>query len=372
MSSNPKSQIQNPKSLHALIMAGGGGTRFWPRSRQRLPKQFLKLTGERSLLQMALERIEALVPPERTWVITSEAQRPLVIEQLPGLPAEQVIGEPCGRDTAACIGLGAALIAAREPDSVMVAMPSDHVIEPVQEFRRAIQAAAGLAEEHPRALITFGIMPTFPATGYGYIQRGSEASGRQGVTAHRIQAFREKPDADTAARYLHTGGYVWNSGIFVWKASTLLGELKRQQPELDAAVKRIAASWPTPERDAAFRREYAKLERLSIDFAVMEGCAEGLVLQAPFHWDDVGSWQALERMNPQDADGNTVLGLYSGLGTKNCLVFGEPGRLIATAGVENLLIVQDGDATLVADRRDEAAIKKLVEHLRDKGLERFL
>jgi mannose-1-phosphate guanylyltransferase len=372
VASNSESRIQNPPSLHALIMAGGGGTRFWPRSRQRRPKQFLNMVGERSLLQQALERIEALVPPERTWVITSAAQRPLVVEQLPAVPDDQIVGEPCGRDTAACIGLGAALIEGRDPEAVMVAMPADHVIEPVQEFRRGIQAAAGLATEHPQALITFGIVPTFPATGYGYIQRGNALPGRQGVSAHRIQAFREKPAAETAEQYVQSGQFAWNSGIFVWRAATLLAELARQQPGLCAAVRRIADAWSSGRRQDVFRQEYEPLKRLSIDYAVMEGCTEGLVLQAPFQWDDVGSWQALERMNPQDADGNTILANHCGLHTKHCLIAGDAERLIATTGIDNILIVQDGDATLVADKRDEAGIKKLVELLKAKQFERYL
>src|SRR5437588_4125578 len=176
--------------LHALIMAGGGGTRFWPRSRQKRPKQFLALTGEQTLLQLALERIEAPVPPERTWIITAEAHRAETARQLPRLPADRVIGEPCGRDTAACIGLGAALIARHDPSAVMLVMPADHVIEPVQEFRRAAHVAEKMAEEHPSALITFGIPPTHPATGYGYIHRGPELAHRQAVPVYRVQEFR--------------------------------------------------------------------------------------------------------------------------------------------------------------------------------------
>src|SRR5919201_1109488 len=178
--------------LHAMIMAGGGGTRFWPRSRKRRPKQFLTLTGERSLLQQALDRIEAQVPPERSWVITAGIHQEEAARQLPSLPGDRVIGEPCGRDTAACIGLGAALIARQDPSAVMLVMPADHVIEPVQEFRRAAHAAEQMAEEHPTALITFGISPTYPATGYGYIHRGPEVVQRQGVSVFRVQDFREK------------------------------------------------------------------------------------------------------------------------------------------------------------------------------------
>jgi mannose-1-phosphate guanylyltransferase len=358
--------------LHALIMAGGGGTRFWPRSRQKRPKQFLTLTGDRSLLQMALDRVEAQVPAERSWVITGDNYKEEVARQLPTVSDDRIVGEPCGRDTAACIGLGAALIARQEPDATIVVMPADHVIEPVQEFRRAAHAAEQLAAEHPEALLTIGISPTYPATGYGYIQRGPEIAGRQGVAAFRVKAFREKPKHDAAEQFLASGDYFWNSGIFIWKATAILRELREQQPNLFAAVQRIAEAWPTAKRAEAFKREYEALSRISIDFAIMEHAKQVLMLQAPFRWDDVGSWLALERMHPQDADGNTVLATHCGLNSKQCIVVADEGHLIATAGVENLLIIQDGNATLIADRRDEAAVKQIVELLKKKGLEKYL
>jgi mannose-1-phosphate guanylyltransferase len=358
--------------LHALIMAGGGGTRFWPRSRQKLPKQFLSLVGEGTLIQQAQGRVEAQVPPERTWVITAGPHRDEVIRQLAGIPASRVIGEPLGRDTAACIGLGAALIQREEPDAVMLVMPADHVIEPAQEFRRAIHVAEQLASERGEALITFGIRPTFPATGYGYIHRGAELPGRQGVGAFQVAAFREKPAADLAEQYLASGEYFWNSGIFVWRVQTILAELAQRQPGLHAAVQAIANAWGTSGQDEVFRREYERLDRISIDYAVMEHAPEVVVLHAPFKWDDVGSWLALERHQPQDADGNTVLGHHVGLRTKDCIIAGAPNHLIATVGVDNLLIIQDGDITLVADRRDEAAVKQLVELIKQRGLEAYL
>jgi mannose-1-phosphate guanylyltransferase len=358
--------------LHALIMAGGGGTRFWPRSRQRRPKQFLTLNGDRSLLQLAFDRVEALVPAERIWVITGAGYTEETLRQLPLLPAERVVGEPCGRDTAACIGLGAALVAAEIPEAFMLVTPADHVIEPAREFGRAAQIAEKLAEENPAALVTFGAVPTYPATGYGYIHRGREFANRQGIAVYRVQAFREKPTADVAERFVASGEYLWNSGIFVWKAATVLDELRDQQPKLYAGVRRIAASWPTPQRHDVFRREYDGLDRISIDFAVMERAKEVLVVQAPFHWDDVGSWLAVERMNPQDADGNTVLAGHAGINTRNCVIVGDANRLIATIGVQDLLIIQDGDATLIATRRDEGAMKQLVDLLGKKGLENYL
>src|SRR5579885_1307811 len=342
--------------LHALIMAGGGGTRFWPRSRQERPKQFLTLAGDRTLLQQALDRLEAQVTPDRTWVITAAMHREEASRQLPALPPDRVIGEPCGRDTAACIGLGAALIARQDPAAVMIVTPADHVIEPAQEFRRAAHVAAQVAEEHPTALITFGIPPGWPATGYGYVHRGPEIAVRQGVPVYRAEpapgedkAFREKPHAELAERYVASGEYFWNSGIFVWKAATILAALRHNQPRLFEAVQRIAEAWDTPNREEVLRREYEGLDRISIDYAVMEHARDVLVVQAPYRWDDVGSWLALERMNPQDADDNTVRGTHAGLNTHHCIIVAVAGHLVATAGVDNLLIVQDGNATLVAD-----------------------
>jgi mannose-1-phosphate guanylyltransferase len=358
--------------LHALIMAGGGGTRFWPRSRKARPKQFLTLTGDRSLLQSTFDRIEAQAAPDRTWLITSAAHRGEAARQLPQMPHDQLVGEPCGRDTAACVGLGAALIARRDPDAVMVVMPADHVIEPVQEFRRAVHAAEQLARENPEALITFGIPPAFPSTGYGYIQRGEQVAARQGVPVFRVKAFREKPEAATAEKFLASGDFFWNSGIFAWTARAIRAELQRQKPELFAALERIADAWGTPQGEAVLRREYEKLGKVSIDYAVMEGARQVLVVQAPYRWDDVGSWLALERMHPQDSGGNTVLAKHAGIRTSNCVVVGDPGTLITTIGVKDLVIVQDGDAILIADRRDEGAVKQLVEKLQAEGGETYL
>jgi mannose-1-phosphate guanylyltransferase len=359
--------------LHALIMAGGGGTRFWPRSRSARPKQFLTLTGDRSLLQLACDRLEAQAPPENTWVITAKQHRSEAQNQLPYLPPAQIVGEPVGRDTAPCIGLGAALIERRDPEAVMLVTPADHVIEPTAEFQRAVRAAVAVAEENPKALITFGIPPAYPATGYGYIHRGPEVARRQNVSVFRVSAFREKPAADLAEQFVASGAYFWNSGIFVWKASAVLAELRRSKPDMAAAVGRAADAWDTPRRDEVLRDEYPKMEKVSIDYAVMEHAREVLVLQAPYKWDDVGSWLALERLHPQDAENNTVLATHVGLDTSHCVIVGDDARrLIATIGVHDLLIIQDGDATLIADRRDEGTVKQLVDRLKEKGLDRYL
>jgi mannose-1-phosphate guanylyltransferase len=358
--------------LHALIMAGGGGTRFWPRSRQEKPKQFLTLVGSSSLLQQALERIEALVPPARTWIITGASYCAETARQLPSLPAERIVGEPCGRDTAACIGLGAALVARDDPDGVMLVMPADHVIEPAQEFRRAAHVAEQMVIEHPSALVTFGIRPTFAAVGYGYIERGPALTLRQGIPIDRVGSFREKPHIELAEEFFQSGKHYWNSGIFVWRAATILSELRNNQPKLADAIARIAAAWGTPEQDDVLAKEYAALDRISIDYAVMEKAADVLMIQAPFLWDDVGSWLALERRHPQDPDDNTVLANHLGIDTHNCVIAGDVDKLITTLGVSDLIIIQDGDAILVANRHDEGSIKKLVEQLKARGLEKYL
>jgi mannose-1-phosphate guanylyltransferase len=360
------------ETIHALIMAGGGGTRFWPRSRQDCPKQFLRLGSDRSLLQLAADRVESLVDPDHLWVITGRSMAQLVQEHLPQLLPAHLLGEPTGRDTAPCIALGAYLIAQQDPQAIMVVLPADHLIEPVQSFRKCLQAAAQLAREAPEALITLGVMPTRPATGYGYIRRGSQRTLRLDLPVYEIDGFREKPALETAQEYLATGQYYWNSGIFVWHVQAVLAALKRQQPILAAAVERIANSWSAPDRDQVFRLEYEALKRISIDHAVMEGCRQGFVLPAAFNWDDLGSWQALERLSPQDAHGNTIMAQHCGLNTRECIIVGDGENLIATVGIEQLLIVHDKNAVLVADRRDEAAVKQLVEHLKQSGWTNFL
>lgn len=359
--------------LHAVIMAGGGGTRFWPRSRAKRPKQFLALAGDRVLLQQAYDRIEAAVTADRCWVITAAMHTDEVSRLLPDICERHIIGEPLGRDTAACIGLGAGLLVREDADADMLVMPADHLIAPDQEFRRAVQVGSQMLADHPDSLVTIGIPPTHPATGYGYIHFGEQVAERQGIRVLRVQGFREKPALELAEQMVSSGEYFWNAGIFLWKASTILEELRKNQPQLVDAIDRIVEAWGSSSQAEVFRSEYEKLEKISIDYAVMEKAEQVLTVQAPFQWDDVGSWLALERMNPQDAEGNTILANHCGMHTQSCLVVcDDPSTLIATVGVDNLLIVQDGDAILVADRREEGAIRQLVDMLKKKGLTRYL
>jgi mannose-1-phosphate guanylyltransferase len=359
--------------LHAMIMAGGGGTRFWPRSRQERPKQFLAIGSERTLLQQAFDRVEACaLPIERVWIMTGASYVAQTLEQLPTLRPDRVIGEPTGRDTAACIGLGAALIHHADPEAIMVVTPADHVIEPTRLFANAVHVAESMIREHPGAIVTFGISPTFPATGYGYIHRGEKVATRQGINVHRVARFAEKPKLPQAEQFVASGEYDWNSGIFVWRAETVLKALATHKPGIHAAVMRIAATAGTNAFAQTLAREYPQIEKTSIDFAVMEHHKETLVVQAPYRWDDVGSWLAIERMQPQDASGNTVTGEHLGIATSNCVIVGEPGKMIATIGVEDLLIVQDGNCLLVAHRSREGEVKQVVEELRNRKQTRYL
>lgn len=358
--------------IHAMIMAGGGGTRFWPRSRKALPKQFLSVTNGATLLQAAHERLEGLAGTGNVWIITGDAYRQSTLEQLPGSSLDRIVGEPVGRDTAPCVALGAALIAEVDPEGVMVVTPADHVIEPVREFVRAVRAAAQLATEHKDSVVTFGIRPTYPSTGYGYIQRGQPTEGPLGVKAFEVGGFREKPAPDVAERFFNSGEYYWNSGIFVWRAATILNALKANKPGIYEGVTKIAKAWNTPDRQKVLAEIFPTLEKISIDYAVLEKHPRVLVVEAPFAWDDVGSWLALERLNPQDPNGNTVLGNHSGIETTNCVIVGDKDRLITTIGVSDLLIIQDRDATLIAHRKDEGTVKQMVDLLKAQGKEAYL
>jgi len=360
--------MTNPTSApRALIMAGGGGTRFWPRSPQNLPKQFLAMRGDRSLLQETADRLEGLVAARDLMVITGKAHVARTREQLPLVPEGMVIGEPTGRDTAPCVALAAALLARTDPDGAFFTCPADHVIEPPGMFRRALQAAAQVLEDHPKAFVTIGVPPTFPSTGYGYIHRGEGIGSRLGVEAFKVRSFKEKPPVETARQYVASGEFLWNAGIFAWKPRAVLEALGRHKPALREGVLKIAEAWDGPGRDSVMAEIFPTLEKVSVDYALLENHDEVVVLGAPFQWDDVGSWLALERLNPQDAHGNTVQADHVGVRTKGCVVVAPKGRTVATLGVENLLIIEDGDCLLIARKEDESAVKEVVEQLKRAG-----
>ncbi len=362
--------------LHAVIMAGGSGTRFWPESRGQRPKQLLRLVGQRTMLQSTVDRLGDLVPPERVLIVTGASLLDEIRNQLPQLPPQSLIGEPCRRDTAPCIGLAALEILRNDPSAIMAVMPADHVISPDAAFREAISLAAALVEQAPQRIVTFGVRPTYPAESFGYIERGAALAGGPGGTGaaavYHVKQFREKPKADVARQYLTSGGFYWNSGIFVWNAATILRTLEARQPEMVAHLKTIAAALDSRQYADVFAREFAAIQGLSIDYAVMEHASDVLVVEAPFAWDDVGSWQAIARLQGTDGQGNTICGKHLGLHTRGTIVRGPDDHLIVTLGISDCIVVHTPDATLVANKHDEESIRELVKLIAERGWQQYL
>ncbi|MEZ6093689.1 MAG: mannose-1-phosphate guanylyltransferase [Pirellulaceae bacterium] len=359
-------------NLYAIIMAGGSGTRFWPASRKQLPKQLLNLVGQRTMLQSTVDRLTSLCGPEQTMVVSNEILTEQIRKQLPELPTDSIVGEPAKRDTAPCVGLAAAMVMAKDPEATMVVMPADHVIQPVDQFQGAIQKAVQLVDDDPKRIVTFGIRPNYPAEVFGYIERDAASQVLSDPATYRVKQFREKPDAKTAQQFLDDGNFYWNAGIFVWKARTIAEALWEYEPDIASHIDVIARSIGTSDFANVFRKEFSAIQGKSIDFAVMERYPNVLVMEAPFEWNDVGNWTSLERLNPQNDQGNTVLGKHLAIETSNSIVVAEPGHLVATIGVEDLVIVQTRDATLVARKSDEAAVKMIVEQIEAQNLDSFL
>jgi mannose-1-phosphate guanylyltransferase len=355
--------------LQGVIMSGGSGTRFWPLSRTARPKQFLRFGEDRTLLQSTAERCDPLIPGERMWVVTNAVQAQETQRQLAQVPPPHILVEPVGRNTAPCVGLAALQLLKEDPDAVMAVMPADHSISPPDAFRQALAQAAALVAEDEQRLVLFGVRPNYPATGFGYIEQGEPLTA--GGSARRVRSFREKPDLETAESYLSAGRYLWNCGIFVWKARTILDRLAQFEPELHAGLEQIAAA-PPDEYDARLSAKFPGLKSISIDYAVLERAENVCVLEAPYQWDDVGSWEALARLEGQDGEGNTVVGTHCGLDTHGCLIQSHEGHLVATVNVSDLLIVHTPDATLVTRRGDEQAMRRIIEELKSRGLEGYL
>jgi mannose-1-phosphate guanylyltransferase len=363
--------------LHAIIMAGGSGTRFWPASTGDTPKQLLRLVGETTMLRQTVDRLGDLVPNDRRLVVTNKRLVEAIRKQLPELPAAAIVGEPCKRDTAPCIGLAALLVSRADPEATMVVMPADHVIRPAEAFQAAIRQAEELIDDKPARIVTFGITPNYPAEVFGYIQRGEPIEQPNcSARAFCINQFKEKPDSATAKKYLDSGEYYWNAGIFVWRASTIWFELRRRQPDMAEHLEKIADCWDSKDRDAVFEREFTAIKPISIDYAVMEPSDDvaviEAVIEAPFDWDDLGGWQALARQEGADADGNTISGRHIGLNTRGSIIRGNDDHLIATLGVNDLIVVHTPNATLVANKHDEEKIRKIVKELEDRGWSEYL
>lgn len=358
--------------LHAVIMAGGSGTRFWPDSRRSRPKQFLPLAGDRTLIQQTVDRCQPWIPYDRVWIATGASHAAQTRRQLPELPSSRIVMEPCGRNTAPCIGLAAIQVLREDPDAVLLVMPADHVIRPPEKFHACVSAAVDVVQQNPKASVLFGVPPSYPAVGFGYIERGEPLPASSENIAYQVKSFREKPNRDVAQTFVDSGNYYWNSGIFVWRASNVVALLEEFQPELFGRLQKLAKSLGTPQWDTALAAEFPQMPSISIDHGILEKARNVHVLDAAFEWDDVGSWHALARLLGVDSDGNTVDGLHCGIDTKNCIIRSTRDHMIATIGLEDCIVVQTPDATLVARRDDENALRKLVALLEEKGYAKFL
>jgi mannose-1-phosphate guanylyltransferase len=319
------------------------------------------------MLQQTVARVAPLVPPERVLVITGADQAQGVRDQLPDVPGRNVVAEPCPRDTAPCVGLAAAIVARKDPDGVMIVMPADHVIRPDDVFRKTVRAAVSVIEDDPTAFVTFGVKPTRPETGYGYIERGERLGTIDGIAVHKVAQFREKPDRETAERFLAEGRFAWNSGIFLWKARAILDALATHRPGIAATLDRIAPALGTPGEADAVAREFPTMERIPIDKAVMEKAPNVRVLEVVYDWNDVGDWRSLSGLVPPDAHGNTVQGPVHLVDTRDSIIVSDEGRLIATLGLEDVVIIQSAGATLVARKDQLDKLKGLVEGLDKAG-----
>ena len=357
----------------ALIMAGGKGERFWPKSRVTLPKQFLSFTDDgRTMIQLTVERISPLVDIKDVYIATNRNYKELVMQQLPGIPEKNILCEPVGRNTAPCIGLGAVHVmkqceADGEQDALMIVLASDHLIKHNDIFIDTLKAGCDVAAKQEN-LVTIGITPNYPETGYGYIKYNRDAKNGE---SYAVDAFVEKPDLDTARKYLASGDYLWNSGMFIWKVSTILDNFKKFMPSTYDGLMKIKASVGTAEEDKVLADEFPNLESQSVDYGIMEKASDIYILPSTFGWDDVGSWLAVGRIKKNDENGNVVNGNVVTVNTQNCVLEGRD-KLIATVGLRDMVVVDTEDAILISTKENAGEIKQVLAKLREQNKNEYL
>jgi len=358
------------KGLYAVIMAGGKGTRFWPCSRESMPKQFLALTGNRTMIQATVDRLVPFVQPENIFILTGEPYRKEIRKQLSNIPRQNIIIEPEGKNTAPCIALATAIVQEKEPDAVMLVLPSDHVITDTSKFHEALETAVKAACLGPY-LVTIGIRPAWPETGYGYIEMGEHFPVAKTQRVNVARRFREKPSREVAEEFLAKGNFLWNSGMFVWTAHTILSAFMWHMPQLYRGIKRICETLGKPNAKKIIRQMFAEVEPISIDYGIMEKYEKILVVEGDFGWSDVGSWASLSDIMPQDEHGHVCIGQLISVDSSDSVVY-SPGKLVALVGVENLVVVETKDAILVCPKDQTQDVRKVTEILKSRDLTQYL
>ena len=352
--------------IFAVIQAGGVGTRLWPRSRRRRPKQLLDIVNPRTMLQNTVDRVQPLIPAGRLFVVTGAEYASQVREQLPGLPPGNILVEPAGRNTAPSVGLGAVALSHLAPQGIMISLHADHVIAHAARFRELLQVAATVAADG--RLVTLGIQPGYPETGYGYIERGRLVRRIHGVPVFAVNRFIEKPPAQQAAEFVRDRHHYWNSGTFVWRVDTILASIERWLPELYRQLSAISEAWDTPEREAVLARIWSDVRSVSIDVGVMERAGDIVAVPADIGWSDVGSWASLADILAADDRGNVVLAEseHLDLDTQDSLIY-APGRVVATIGLRDMIVVDAGDVLLICPKSRAQDVRQFVEQLRRSG-----
>ena len=354
-------------NLYAVIMAGGVGSRFWPRSKKKTPKQLLNIFGTNTMIQETVERLNGIVPEENIFVITNRVQRDEIIRQLPYVPADNIIEEPFGRNTAACIGLASLVVKSKCKDAVTLILPADHIIKDLDEYHRTLQEAAEFAESS-KGLVTIGIKPSRPETGYGYIQMEEKEIADN---IHKVYTFAEKPNYATAVRFLESGDFYWNSGMFIWHVEAILNEIEKYMPDLHEGLEELKPSLNTPEFNDALGNVYGKLRNISIDYGIMEKSQNVYLIKGEFNWSDVGSWEEVYQLSDKDENGNAVVGNIFTEMTVDSYIY-SPDKFASVIGVDNLIIINTNDALLVCRRDKSQDVKKIVDHLKINKLTEYL
>ena len=357
--------------ISVVIMAGGKGERFWPKSRTNLPKQFLSLTNDgKSMIQHTVERLEGLVELENVYVVTNKLYEDLIVEHIPNLPLENIIIEPEAKNTAPCIGLAAIYIAKKNPESKMIVLPSDHLIKFNEIFLDTLRSALEVVEDDGN-IVTIGITPNYPETGYGYINFKKGVSPHEITNAYEVLRFVEKPDLERAKQYLTSGEYLWNSGMFIWKVSTILKCFEDFLPEIYTGLKEIEVAVNTEKYLETLKKVFSEIPSESIDYGIMEKAKNIYVIPGNFGWDDVGSWLSLERINNTNQDGNIISGNVVTVKTKNSIIQGSK-KLIATIGLEDIIIVDTDDALLICNKDNTQEVKEVIANLKESNRTEYL